>query len=840
MSALLGITVLGAWLGVMAQERRTAWPPPPVMPPEETQTAEAASSAETQSVDHLPVAAQPESGVIHADYARAPDQGELIVPVSGEAPSAQPVKLPAEVPAQATKLPATGLVDSPPPNLTPPPSLTPAPEVTSPPQVTPAEVTPPNVRPPNVTPPEPMPRPPLPTIITPDDSRAVPLPEVLKQAPTKATAQTPTPAPLPEVVPPVAETQAPTPAPAPRPWSAPVPPSKTPSPSIVVAPELPPLPELITVPAPVVSVTPTAPPAPTSIPPAAPKLETKHSPPAGIQQPAPMTPSSPTAPATAPGAAPMSPASKTEQTPPAPQRPPAFLLVKPRRLPQAPSAPTAVALPAVPTGVTPREAVSPPALAPPALPPPALPGERVLASSASLIKVEKRGPATLKQGMNASYQIVVRNYGSRASGPVRVEDELPPAARLRGGEPAPAHVGDKVVWNLDNLEAGAEKVLLLDLLAVDSGEFTSRTTVFVPAASTTSKTRINQSPVAASSDGVLGIEILNPPTASVGQEVPFEVVATNRGKLWLTELVLHVKLDSGLRHPAGAEIEADVGNLDPGVTKTFRVPLTAVRVGRQQITAKISAAGNITATARAAVNVAPPGLSVRLPASTRLWLDRETDLRIDVGNHSEQPTRNVTVSSALPEHVDFVAASDRGIYQASARTVQWLLDIVPPWETRSLSVRVQPRKPGELAQEVVARAEALPEARAQSILQVEAHSDLKVSVTPRDNPLEVGRDTIYEVRVQNHGDAPATNVQLKLTMPLGLTPGFAQGPSGHRVENRIVTFDPVPRLPPRTQAVFHLGATAQAEGDWRVRVQVRSDQDRQPLVREVATMAYRE
>jgi hypothetical protein len=223
-----------------------------------------------------------------------------------------------------------------------------------------------------------------------------------------------------------------------------------------------------------------------------------------------------------------------------------------------------------------------------------------------------------------------------------------------------------------------------------------------------------------------------------------------------------------------------------------------------------------------------------------LWLDRETDLRIDVGNHSEQPTRNVTVSSALPEHVDFVAASDRGIYQASARTVQWLLDMVPPWETRSLSVRVQPRKPGELAQEVIARAEELPEARAQSVLQVEAYSDLKVSITPRDNPLEVGRDTIYEVRVQNHGDAAATNVQLKLTMPLGLTPGFAQGPSGHRVEHRMVTFDPLPRLPPHTQAVYHLGATAQAEGDWRVRAQVRSDQDRQPLVREVATMAYRE
>src|SRR5688500_379777 len=120
MSALLGITVLGAWLGVMAQERRTSWPPPPVMPPEEAHAAQQFSSGAGQSADRVPVVAPSDSEVIRADYNSTADQGALIMPVTGEAPGGasgggQPVKLPAEVPGQATKLPATGLVDTPPP-----------------------------------------------------------------------------------------------------------------------------------------------------------------------------------------------------------------------------------------------------------------------------------------------------------------------------------------------------------------------------------------------------------------------------------------------------------------------------------------------------------------------------------------------------------------------------------------------------------------------------------------------------------------------------------------------------------------------------------------------------
>jgi hypothetical protein len=54
-----------------------------------------------------------------------------------------------------------------------------------------------------------------------------------------------------------------------------------------------------------------------------------------------------------------------------------------------------------------------------------------------------------------------------------------------------------------------------------------------------------------------------------------------------------------------------------------------------------------------------------------------------------------------------------------------------------------------------------------------------------------------------------------------------------------LTFEPIGRLAARSQAVYHVGAIAQADGDFRIRAQVTSDQNRAPIVRETALVVYR-
>ena len=812
---MIALGVLGAWLGVRAQERCTDWP-----------TASMASDSASVVVVQAAVA-QPAPGT------RGPEVISSDPRATGTLVSATQIKIentpptPSEVPQVSVPMPPAAL----PPSIVATEALATSTVVVNTPPKLPAEIPArPNKAEAKVPSASAPLTPELPatveTVKLPNLPDAPPIPPPVPATPSVPTVVE---APKQVIIPgPPPLTEAPEPLHLPR--------VKEPAPVVAAPPMLPP--ELPKIAAP---GNPPAPPLATGglgggAPPAA-GIAAKPLAPALKQEPpltpaplivpevaVPMLPSVPIPAAPievkqlqASPPVPMATAPIEVKQPQAPARPPAFLLVKPRRVEMPPHA------------------------APPALMDGPRSVEVPLASSAAQVTVEKRGPSVLRQGVSATYQIIVRNRGAAPSGPITIVDEIPRLARLLGGEPGPVQHGDKAIWTLPPLPAHSETLLKLELEATASGDFVGNTTVFVSAASAVTRAKIQRDPDATTvSAGPLGIVVRGPVGGAVGQPVVFEVQVTNRDKQLLTELVLHAKLSEGLTHPAGNHIEADIGDLAPGATKTFKMPTTAVRSGRQSVDVKITATSGAEAKSQAFVLITASGLSIQTAPTSRLLLDRAGDIRIEVTNLQAVGLRNVVIADTLPENLQFVAASDRGIYQATTRTVQWLIDDLPAGETRTVTLRVQGKTPGQFAKEVSARAESLPETRAQSIVLVEGYTNLVLKVTPRDQPLELGKETVCEVRVQNLGSSAATGVQVQLAFPVGLTPGYVQGPTAHRLQGRTLVFEPIAQLSARTQAVYHVGMTAQAAGDLRLRAQVVSAQSGLPVVREVPLIVYRE
>ena len=114
--------------------------------------------------------------------------------------------------------------------------------------------------------------------------------------------------------------------------------------------------------------------------------------------------------------------------------------------------------------------------------------------------------------------------------------------------------------------------------------------------------------------------------------------------------------------------------------------------------------------------------------------------------------RNVMVADLLPEGLVFIEhVSDGGLFQANTRTVHWLVDQLPVGATKTLVVRVNGVKTGQCQNIVSARADGVAEMRSAGLLMLEGFSDLGLRVIDRDNPIEVGRETVYEIQVQNPG-----------------------------------------------------------------------------------------
>jgi hypothetical protein len=412
-----------------------------------------------------------------------------------------------------------------------------------------------------------------------------------------------------------------------------------------------------------------------------------------------------------------------------------------------------------------------------------------------------------------------------------------------GAEPAAQRVGNRLVWTLEPLPPGREKQLHVELQPQRAGELAGDTIVNMILSTRTRTLVVGDSsrPVnPAPAQGVLSLSVLSPGMVRVDQSANFEVEVINRGREKLKGLILTAYLPSGLEHPLGAQLEATVGDLEPNVKRSFTVPTTAKKAGKQVIQVRMTAQNGQEAEGVGEVLVTTQGVQVRQAPATHVVLHRDGDISLEVTNHEPTELHNVTVTNQLPQGVEFIAASDRGIYRPESRTVYWLLERLPAGQTKNLAVKVQGSKSGQYVNETIVRAKHLGEQHSTSQLQVEGLTDLVVKIAKRDDALEVGRDTVYEIRLVNQGTTPATNVRLHLSLTEGLTPQLAQGPTAGKAQGQTVVFGAVPSLAAGGQAVFHLQAHGESVGDRRLRAHVSSDQLRQPLNKEDRIVVYQE
>jgi uncharacterized repeat protein (TIGR01451 family) len=122
--------------------------------------------------------------------------------------------------------------------------------------------------------------------------------------------------------------------------------------------------------------------------------------------------------------------------------------------------------------------------------------------------------------------------------------------------------------------------------------------------------------------------------------------------------------------------------------------------------------------------------------------------------------------------------------------------------------------------------------------RVEGISALLLEVVDIDDPVEVGAETAYEIRVTNQGSREATNVEIHALVPPEMTVRGGQGPTRYRVEGQEVLFAPLPQLAPRADAIYRVLVTGVTKGDVRFRARLISDSLTEPVIEEESTKVY--
>jgi uncharacterized repeat protein (TIGR01451 family) len=446
-----------------------------------------------------------------------------------------------------------------------------------------------------------------------------------------------------------------------------------------------------------------------------------------------------------------------------------------------------------------------------------------------LVKLETVAPPSISLGQPLEYQIVVRNIGTIPAFQVRVDDRIPPGAQLRSADPQPEIQGDRLAWSLGELAPGKEVRLRITVTPSAEGEVAWSATVSysATAAFTTRVTRPR-----------LEVRKTGPHTALLGDTAAFQIQIKNTGSGPASSVCVRDQLPAGLRHPQGAVVEADLGTLAPGETRSITLQVTAVAPGNFANEVIVTADGGYQATARAEIAITQPILALRKTGPAHRFIGREAEFDLEVHNPGTADAVNVQVVDSLPDGLDWGAASDNGTFDATARTVTWALGTIPAGQRRGLTLKASAGKAGDWTNRAVARAERVADVPAEAVLRVEGVPALMLEVVDLDDPIEVGAETSYEIRVVNQGSSASTNLQIIATVPDGMKAEQASGPTEYQQNGQTISFKPLPKLAAHADAVYRVKVRGLKAGDWRFKVQMLSDQLQAPVREDESTRVY--
>jgi uncharacterized repeat protein (TIGR01451 family) len=233
-----------------------------------------------------------------------------------------------------------------------------------------------------------------------------------------------------------------------------------------------------------------------------------------------------------------------------------------------------------------------------------------------------------------------------------------------------------------------------------------------------------------------------------------------------------------------------------------------------------------------------PRLDLQVMGPGVRYLERKGTYTFKVSNPGDAPANNVVVGDVVPEGFKFLGATEGGRHDPATHAVSWFLGDIGPGQAREVKLEVLAVQPGEHRHHAMVQAARGLKVEGEVTTRVECLSELALEVMPTEDPVEVGEETTYQVKVTNVGSKTETDIRLVCTLPEQMEFKGAQAPAVHHVQGRTIVFDPLPQLTPRADVVYHVHVKALAAGDVRFKAQASSSNLVEPLLETRPTRIY--
>jgi uncharacterized repeat protein (TIGR01451 family) len=445
------------------------------------------------------------------------------------------------------------------------------------------------------------------------------------------------------------------------------------------------------------------------------------------------------------------------------------------------------------------------------------------------VAIEWIGPVTAKVGVAQDYSVAVRNACNIAVQQVMVRVRIPNGMSASATEPKAVSEANVLMWELGTLQPQQEKILQIKLTAEGRGDMAPQAWVTFTGSSVM---RVSVR------EPKLTVKATAPEKVLVGDAATFMLTVSNPGDGMAEQVKVHAVLSEGLEHARGNKVDFEVGNLNPGETRSVQLICATKTGGEQKCDATAEAEGGLKGQDLAMTNVIMPKLDIAIAGPGLRYLDRKATYTFKVTNPGDAPATNVSVNEIVPAGFKFLNATDGGRHDFSTRTVSWFVGEIGPGQTKEVKMEVQAVNPGEFHHKASAQAARGLKSDADLLSRVEGLSAILLEVVDTEDPIEVGGDTAYEIRITNTGSKTETDIKLVCTIPEKMEFKNSQGPCKCHEEGRVLVFDPLPKLAPRADAIFRVNVKALQPGDVRFKTSITSTNLVEPVIEMEATRIY--
>jgi hypothetical protein len=189
-------------------------------------------------------------------------------------------------------------------------------------------------------------------------------------------------------------------------------------------------------------------------------------------------------------------------------------------------------------------------------------------------------------------------------------------------------------------------------------------------------------------------------------------------------------------------------------------------------------------------------------------------------NPGSAAAQDVTVEVQLPPGAEFVGASEGQTFDKDRGRVTWRVGSLRPGDDYYMDLRCMVNNPGANRLNIVAlTADGMLSNHKTAETNVVALADLVLNVTDPKGPVPIGKEIVYEIRVQNRGTNMAEKVNVVALFSEGIEPHAADGANFGITDGRV-SFKPIEKLAAGQSTILRIRAKATKPGTHIFRAEV--------------------